>query len=274
MKLVSMIIALFLPILCIGQMANIQINVFTEFQEGIEGVQVAQEKTDAAGWLSLELPSNTGQVTLSPSKEAAAVECLSEADLDLLDQIIFSGPSGFSPYQLIAADVNGDRVIDKNDWNLLEDIIFNGSTLSSPWVFVLEEFQFPDVLNPFSTNFPNAYAFNDLNFDEIKVVNFVGIHRGNIDANYSCLLAGTKDIKAATLAVFPNPTDGLLSIDGPMAFSSATSTIHLYQANGKIIDQISYDGATAIDLSHLTAGYYFGQFLIDDVSYQFSFVKS
>lgn len=87
-----------------------------------------------------------------------------------------------SPYKIIAADINGDHMIDAPDTSLYRKLIL-AIILDIPagnYQYVLKNYTFPDPSNPFDPLFPSAFNIADLQND-ISGVDFYAIKTGDVN---------------------------------------------------------------------------------------------
>lgn len=93
-----------------------------------------------------------------------------------------------TPYELLAADVNNDDVIDFVDFGDLSDLIFGDITSftevgGSDWQFVRSDFVFPDPANPFGLTMLDTRDYVGVSTDQLNQ-DFVAIKTGDVNCTY------------------------------------------------------------------------------------------
>ncbi len=128
--------------------------------------------------------------TVAPSKnnDVAVSNGLSVFDLMPVQRHILGFPLS-SPYQIIAADVNGSNSVTTTDIILIRAMIL-GNIASFPngrlWAFVRSDFVFSDPMNPFPyENFRSYSAIDSSRTGE----DFIGIKLGDIDNSWNAGVA-------------------------------------------------------------------------------------
>ena len=88
-----------------------------------------------------------------------------------------------SPYKIIAADVDHDGDLSAADMLYIRKIILrqlDSIPGNRPWRFVPKQFVFPNIKDPFSTDFPESINYASLT-DSIKNADFVAIKTGDVN---------------------------------------------------------------------------------------------
>ena len=156
-------------------------------QINLQGAQESTVTTDAQGNYILENLSPTASYMLTPQKLEAAIEGVNSADLTLLSSYLLNPTSLNDPYQIIAADVNQNNVVDLNDLIILNRVVL-GILTEFPdgisWRFVPEDYVFADPSNPLAEDFPNRITVSSLSQD-FSELDFIGIKLGDINQDYS-----------------------------------------------------------------------------------------
>ncbi len=121
--------------------------------------------------------------SLVANKEDDATNGVSTLDLVLISQQII-GESGFmSPYQIIAADANGDGRLSAVDLVELKRLILGvseGLDKTGAWSFIKADQEFIDDTNPWP--FTKAIAISDLQAHHLTE-DFIGIKIGDVNAS-------------------------------------------------------------------------------------------
>lgn len=127
-------------------------------------------------------PQRSYEVSPSKGMDSIAAAALDVIDLYMLAQYM-SGNLAFSPYQIIAADINRDQNILRSDYRLLESLI-SGSISTFPgdraWAFLPHDHTFSNPLNPFP--FPSKRLYpspQTLNGED-----FYGLQLGDFDYSW------------------------------------------------------------------------------------------
>ncbi len=137
-----------------------------------------------------------GDYDVTPSKDMMPTNGVSTYDLVLISQHILGIADLDSPYKLIAADVNNDGTVTTFDMVELRQLILaivSDFSNNTSWRFVNADFVFADPSNPFSSPFPEAIHFEDIDANELEA-DFVGIKIGDVnDSAEPNSLLGTEE---------------------------------------------------------------------------------
>ena len=128
------------------------------------------------------IPNNTN-VTIGATKVTAGSAGISSADLLFIVNHIF-GSQLLSPYQWVAADVNGDANISLNDYLRIQRVVLatDQHILGSPdWKFIPKSYTFPSP-NPLSAPFPQTITHNPADMDFLDD-DFVAVRMGDVNGN-------------------------------------------------------------------------------------------
>ena len=104
-------------------------------------------------------------------------------DIALISRHILGISTFTSPYQLIAADVNRSGEVDAADMLLLQRLILRIAPTfpnNNSWRFVLKNYAFQDLTNPFGSDFPETLIVPNL-IDSITNGDFVAIKVGDVN---------------------------------------------------------------------------------------------
>lgn len=177
---------------CGPQAANIAGAIETEGGEHVEQVTVTvaggsnaiPQITGLTGSYAFpSLPLGTAY-TVTPAKDMNPLNGVSTYDLVLLQRQILGSQLLDSPYKIIAADVNKSGSITAADLVELRKLILNINTDfpdNTSWRFVDKDFVFPNMANPFQTDFPEAKNIGNLSAD--MNADFVAIKIGDLNGS-------------------------------------------------------------------------------------------
>lgn len=168
--------------------------IATEENEPVAGVEVSLSGsfvetviTESDGYFSLG-PVQLGlDFSITPYKKDDLLNGATTFDLVLIAKHILGVQPLESPYQLIAADINHSGNISTLDIIHLRKAILNISDFfpnNTSWRFVDAEYAFPDHTNPWTEEFPEVIAVNNLSFDG-AVVDLIAVKIG--DVNHSAI---------------------------------------------------------------------------------------
>lgn len=120
--------------------------------------------------------------TVSATKNDLYATGLSVIDILLIKRHLLQIQSLSTPYELIAADVNGDLTVSVQDIVLIRSLILGlvpdfGKT--PVWQFIPKEYKFKNPQNPFKEDYPIAYTLNNLTTNKINV-DFIGLKTGDV----------------------------------------------------------------------------------------------
>ena len=162
----------------------------------IEGVEIKLEAnlpqfpliryTDSDGKYSFGVLPNNVDYSLSASFDDSYLTGASTLDFVMIIRHILGIQSFLNPYQIIAADINGDYKIKANDLILLRKLILGvitEYTTNTAWTFLRSDFEFTDPANPFpslinSNEDPFIYEFNAI---DIEGYDFIGTKTGDVN---------------------------------------------------------------------------------------------
>ncbi|MGB0525322.1 MAG: SBBP repeat-containing protein [Flammeovirgaceae bacterium] len=139
--------------------------------------------TDSTGEYRFEhLECDDYSVTLSKNTNDPQEICLVDVSA-LANHVGFgNGTPLASPYEIIAADVDGSGTVTIADAFFLQFVIIGSQNLAQLWSFVPADYVFPDPNNPFSPPFPEQKNYTQLNSDQLSE-DFIGIQFGDVDLN-------------------------------------------------------------------------------------------
>ncbi|HAD11135.1 MAG TPA: hypothetical protein DCF33_01730 [Saprospirales bacterium] len=166
----------------------------TEMNEGLEETDVELagptfnlfDMTDQAGQFSFlhAVPMHMNY-TVTPTKDDNPLNGVTTYDLVLISKHILGLEPLNSPYKMIAADANRSGSITTFDIVELRKLILGIYTelpANESWRFVDKSFVFPNVANPFQTNFPEEKSVLDIQANAMDD-DFVAIKVGDVNAS-------------------------------------------------------------------------------------------
>ena len=168
----------------------IQGDIYTEFNDEIEGVEVAigipdlEVLTSDAGEYAFASMPIGGSYLVIPRKDDQHLNGISTLDLILIQRHILGVEWLDSPYKMLAADVNGNQDISAVDLIELRKLIlgvYNELPQNEAWRFVDAQYDFIDPLNPWIHAIPEDYMIQDLNSD--MDVDFIGVKVGDVNGS-------------------------------------------------------------------------------------------
>ncbi len=179
------------PGLCAGS-GSIAGIIATENNAPVSGVTVAISgavtqtvETDEAGAYSSE-PLPLGEdYTVTPAAQTMDYkEGVSTFDVVAIQKHILGLQAFANPYQMVAADANGDTHVSTLDIIFLRRLILDlDDTLpnSPSWRFIAADYEFPGNMNPWQQVFPEIFNANDLS-GAIEA-DFVGVKIGDVNGS-------------------------------------------------------------------------------------------
>lgn len=143
--------------------------------------------TDYNGRYSIKDLTPGINYTLSASKTDTYTNGLSVIDIVLIKKHLLQIQLLPTPYELIAADVNGDLTISVQDMVLIRDLIlgFIPNFGKTPvWQFIPKNYKFKNPLNPFLELYPISYSLPNINSNKANL-DFIGIKTGDVSLDWS-----------------------------------------------------------------------------------------
>ncbi len=177
-------------------------DIATEDGKDVESVQVEiragdtyEAMTGVDGYFEMgDIPTGR-DIVIVPRKMDEPVNGVSTFDLILISKHILGIQRLTSPFQLIAADVDGNGNITTLDLIRLRKLILNQdqsfSNGNHPWRFIDANFNFPEGENPLKVDYPEFILRENFIEDEFQS-NFVAVKVGDINGSVvpNSLLAG------------------------------------------------------------------------------------
>ena len=147
--------------------------------------------------------------TLKPTKnnDITKANGINTSDVLLLQRHILNTTKITNPYKLIAADVNGDKIINSTDLLKIKrlilgtDITFTkgsgANKIDRLWEFIDSAYVFPDTTNPFP--FKDSINFTNLTSSKINQT-FISVKLGDVSSDWNPGVLKGVNIKPVVLA--------------------------------------------------------------------------
>lgn len=157
------------------------------------GDLVSSEFTDNAGSYTFGKWLNGSKYYVSAEKTSPKIrEGIDVLDALLLIQHLIGAATIETPYRLIAADVNGDGILDYTDFEILYDVVM-GVRTSFPdnrnWTFVPSDHQFSDPNNPWLDPWSDLVTVDPLQNN--TNIDYIGIKIGDLDGTVRPTMTST-----------------------------------------------------------------------------------
>ena len=193
-----------------SQQATISGRITTLFGQGLEETTIEVtgasgtsyfDLTDADGNYAVSVP--TGDTyTVKPYRDINPLYGVSTFDLVYLRNYLSGEFQFFSPFQIIAADGNGDNLVNATDSLLIRQLIV-GLIAEFPnigsWRFVSKGYEFPNPQSPFP--FPEEITINNLSGDAVN-------------RDFWAIKAGDLNFSVDTDSLYNRGVSGRVRIDG------------------------------------------------------------
>ncbi|MEL6864001.1 MAG: proprotein convertase P-domain-containing protein, partial [Bacteroidota bacterium] len=175
--------------------------ISTEQGAEVEGVDVEVNggmsmsvETSANGFFVFEGLPQHYNYTVAPYKNDDPLNGVSTYDLVMISRHILGVQPLASPYQRIAADIDGSGTISTFDLVALRRLILfidDQFQSNESWRFVDADYIFSDPNDPFQSAFPEVYTINDLE-EHLTDAHFVGVKVGDVNGSVqaNALMAG------------------------------------------------------------------------------------
>ena len=131
---------------------------------------------------------------------------ITATDVLLIQRHILNTTKLISAYKLIAADVNGDKVVNATDVLRIKRLILGTDTTFTKgsgvnkvdrlWEFVDSAYTFPDTTNPFP--FKDSISFTNLTSNKINQT-FIGVKLGDVNYDWNAAVARQIPVKPIEL---------------------------------------------------------------------------
>jgi hypothetical protein len=163
----------------------------------LKGATTNVNQSDATGAFSF---SNVaiGNFVLKPAKnnDITKANGVNTTDALFVQRHILGSPKLNSAYKIIAADVNGDKIVNATDVLRIKRLILGTDTTFTKgtgvnkvdrlWEFVDSAYTFPDTTNPFP--FKDSISFTNLTSNKINQT-FIGVKLGDVNYDWNPAVA-------------------------------------------------------------------------------------
>lgn len=249
---------LFFFSLFLSAQGNFEISVIFPDNSPVPGVSInGNETTDEDGKVTLSVLPNQS-FTVAYTFLGHEPNCVTQADYDLLSQILAGTMSFSSSVQAFAADVNGDGANSSFDLTDLEQIINGTLVLDAPWDFRMKGFNFNGTGAPMPTANPGEFSISGVPDGETYSMQVYALLKGNVDEDYSCLSTSTSQINdAGPVNIFPNPSRDIIQIDLSDSKLNSNVNLQIFDIRGSLVYAVeNYQSLATVDLESLSAGMY------------------
>ena len=173
--------------LCAIPPISISGNIATEYGQAVTGVEIACTNSpnvfnDMGGSYFFEDLARNQNYHIQPSKNEAISTKVSVQDLILIFAHILNRRKLDSPYKMIAADVNGDKIISILDVITIQQAILgriNEFPNTNSWIFIPKSYHFDNLSNPFYPDFPTSITLEQVGEDLLNE-DFIGVQMGDV----------------------------------------------------------------------------------------------
>jgi hypothetical protein len=127
--------------------------------------------------------------SISPTSNREILRGVSTLDLIKIKKHLLGIEVFSSPYELIAADVDGNKIISTNDLINIQKVILNISEefpIGKGWEFIRSGYEFPNSNNPWFEEYPTSSREYNLEYDDYWVfdnVDFTAVKLGDVDGS-------------------------------------------------------------------------------------------
>ena len=141
-----------------------------------------ETSTDENGMYAFPSMNLGESYQIEPSLDGDILNGVSTLDLVLIQKQILGLEGLSSPYKLIAADVNNDKIISAIDLIELRKVILDVSdafTNNTSWRFINADYEFSDGGTAIDRSFPESYEI--INVERDMTIDFIGIKTGDVN---------------------------------------------------------------------------------------------
>jgi hypothetical protein len=231
----------------LSELAMLAGRVHDEFGNGIFSTEMAidsssywQMTNDEGSYWFYDMPMYEDYM-LRPSRSGDLLEGVDQSDVLALAKHLSGQDTLDSPYQIIAADIDGSGFLNQDDLMALQFMVLgmeNPGMYSRNWRFVPADFVFP-IQSPLAVNYPQYIEVNDLLFDQDSL-NFIGIKLGDLDVD-----AMTNGVNTSSASV-ENRSQASLLIDDRQVQVGEEVVLPVYQDDApglqSILLRMQYEG--------------------------------
>ena len=176
-----------------GRIITVMKKVVKNSKINLSGSSISTLNVDAFGNFSLgSLVNGSYKLKASKNNDITKANGINTTDVLFVQRHILNTTKLNSAYKLIAADVNGDKLINATDLLRIKRLILGTDTtftkgsgvnkIDRLWEFVDSAYQFPDTTNPFP--FKDSISLANLTSNEINQT-FIGIKLGDVNDSWN-----------------------------------------------------------------------------------------
>lgn len=165
-----------------GRVATSGATNLMDVEVELRGAEVMKEMTNDNGEFAFPSMENGGSYVLAPTKDDEASNGVDTRDLIAIQRHLLNKKPITNPYDLIAADANGNGKIDPSDLFKIRKVILkldDEFANNKDWRFVDQGYEFQNPARPLDEAFPEFYEINNLNSD--MAINFVAVKVGDVN---------------------------------------------------------------------------------------------
>ncbi len=163
----------------------------------LKGISTMLSDANGAYQFTSGITANSN-IVLKPTKnnDITKANGLNATDVLFVQRHILNTAKLNNAYKLIAADVNGDKVVNATDLLRIKRLILGTDTtftkgsgvnkIDRLWEFVDSAYQFPDTTNPFP--FKDSISFTNLTSNKINQT-FIGVKLGDVNDSWNAAVA-------------------------------------------------------------------------------------
>ncbi|MBK8636338.1 MAG: HYR domain-containing protein [Saprospiraceae bacterium] len=178
---------------CAASLATINGTIMTENATYVPDFKVMAEgrenetfsMTNKEGYFAIS-GKKGDQLVIHPIKDNDFKQGVNTLDLLHIQRHILRKAPFKSPYQMIAADVNNDQIINVIDLVELQNMVLgkvDRFAKNTSWKAIDANYRFDDLENALSSYYPTSYEIDELRAD--MVVDFTAVKIGDVDNSYA-----------------------------------------------------------------------------------------
>lgn len=160
---------------------RIDTQIVIRFDTSFADKKVVRVSSDQGRW-NLDKWINGKKYSIAASKEGNVREGLDILDALFLIQHLIGAATLENPYRYLAADVNGDKVVNYTDFEILYNLVMgvqNEFPGKANWMFVPAHHTFSNPADPWATPISDGVEIDPLTKDEL--IDLVGIKIGDLN---------------------------------------------------------------------------------------------
>lgn len=188
-----------------GRIANSKEETIENVSVSLGGTELKYNTLDNGMYVFSNLPTGN-DYQVNPFKNDDVMNGISTLDLVLIQRHILEMESLSDPFNLIAADVNKDKVINTIDLVELRKVILGSVDVfpnNTSWRFIDGQYKFIDPSHSYQENFNERYDIFGFNKD--MIVDFVGVKTGDVNNTASANSALKKAVETRSSIVLSTP---------------------------------------------------------------------